>query len=145
MGWKEGFEPSTPGTTIQCSNRLSYSHHRSRSRASRDSGPKKHDVRLEGIEPPTLCLEGRCSIRLSYRRRLGERIARDRLPARTAPRRRKELVRLRGFEPLTPSSGGWCSIQLSYRRTLLPPFIACRIDVEIRWGGGFRHGRGERI
>ena len=26
-GWKMGFEPTTPGTTIQCSNRLSYIHH----------------------------------------------------------------------------------------------------------------------
>ncbi len=27
MGWLKGFEPSTPGTTNQCSNQLSYSHH----------------------------------------------------------------------------------------------------------------------
>jgi hypothetical protein len=27
MGWKTGFEPATPGTTIQCSNQLSYIHH----------------------------------------------------------------------------------------------------------------------
>ena len=26
-GWLRGFEPPTPGTTIQCSNQLSYSHH----------------------------------------------------------------------------------------------------------------------
>ena len=26
-GWKMGFEPTTPGTTIQCSNQLSYIHH----------------------------------------------------------------------------------------------------------------------
>jgi hypothetical protein len=25
-------------------------------------------ARLEGLEPPTLCFEGRCSIQLSYRR-----------------------------------------------------------------------------
>ena len=25
-GWLMGFEPTTPGTTIQCSNQLSYSH-----------------------------------------------------------------------------------------------------------------------
>ena len=28
----------------------------------------KRVARPEGIEPPTLCLEGRCSIRLSYGR-----------------------------------------------------------------------------
>jgi hypothetical protein len=27
FGWKMGFEPTTPGTTIQCSNQLSYIHH----------------------------------------------------------------------------------------------------------------------
>jgi hypothetical protein len=27
IGWKMGFEPTTPGTTIQCSNQLSYIHH----------------------------------------------------------------------------------------------------------------------
>lgn len=26
-GCKMGFEPTTPGTTIQCSNQLSYMHH----------------------------------------------------------------------------------------------------------------------
>ena len=27
MGWVKGLEPSTPGTTIRCSNQLSYTHH----------------------------------------------------------------------------------------------------------------------
>ena len=27
LGWIMGFEPTTPGTTIQCSNQLSYIHH----------------------------------------------------------------------------------------------------------------------
>ena len=26
-GWMMGFEPTTPGTTNQCSNQLSYNHH----------------------------------------------------------------------------------------------------------------------
>ena len=54
VGWVKGFEPSTPGTTIRCSNQLSYTHHRSEM------------VRQEGFEPPAYCLEGSCSIRLSY-------------------------------------------------------------------------------
>ena len=28
LGWVKGLEPSTPGTTIRCSNQLSYTHHR---------------------------------------------------------------------------------------------------------------------
>ena len=28
MGWLTGLEPATPGTTNQCSNQLSYSHHK---------------------------------------------------------------------------------------------------------------------
>ena len=64
VGWVKGLEPSTPGTTIRCSNQLSYTHHitddlgRARSRLAR----------LEGLEPPAHCLEGSCSIHLSYRR-----------------------------------------------------------------------------
>ena len=27
VGWVMGFEPTTPGTTIRCSNQLSYTHH----------------------------------------------------------------------------------------------------------------------
>ena len=27
MGWVKGLEPSTLGTTIRCSNQLSYTHH----------------------------------------------------------------------------------------------------------------------
>ncbi len=52
MGWVMGLEPTTPGTTIRCSNQLSYTHHIL--------------VRQEGFEPPTYCLEGSCSILLSY-------------------------------------------------------------------------------
>ena len=27
LGWLRGFEPPPPGTTIRCSNQLSYNHH----------------------------------------------------------------------------------------------------------------------
>ncbi len=32
LGWVRGLEPPTPGTTIQCSNQLSYTHHFTSSR-----------------------------------------------------------------------------------------------------------------
>ena len=57
LGWVKGLEPSTPGTTIRCSNQLSYTHHML--------------ARPEGFEPSTNALEGRCSIQLSYGRAAG--------------------------------------------------------------------------
>ena len=47
-------------------------------------------ARLEGVEPPTLCFEGRCSIQLSYRRSA---------LALTHKHEPKNLVRPSGFEP----------------------------------------------
>ena len=49
-----GLEPTTTGSTDQCSaNRATFT---------------KSPVRLEGLEPPAHCLEGSCSVHLSYRR-----------------------------------------------------------------------------
>ena len=62
MGWVMGLEPTTPGTTIRCSNQLSYTH-----QINGLSKPRKM-VRQKGFEPPAYCLEGSCSIHLSYRR-----------------------------------------------------------------------------
>ena len=57
MGWVIGLEPMTPRATTWYSNQLSYTHHIA-----------EKMVRLKGLEPPTHCLEGSCSIHLSYRR-----------------------------------------------------------------------------
>ena len=55
MGWKMGFEPTISSATDWRFNRLSYIHHM---------------VRQKGLEPLTYCLEGSCSIQLSYWRKL---------------------------------------------------------------------------
>ena len=67
VGWVKGLEPSTPGTTIRCSNQLSYTHHISG--ITREASPQAalgEMVRQKGFEPPAYCLEGSCSILLSY-------------------------------------------------------------------------------
>ena len=65
VGWVKGLEPSTPGTTIRCSNQLSYTHH-----IYHPHGILADKlVRQKGLEPPAYCLEGSCSIQLSYWRK----------------------------------------------------------------------------
>ena len=63
MGWVKGLEPSTPGTTIRCSNQLSYTH--------QIYGIPWKMARQKGFEPLAYCLEGSCSIQLSYWRVFG--------------------------------------------------------------------------
>ena len=66
MGWVAGFEPATPRATIWYSNQLSYTHHIV---ITLNSGTSFFIMaRLKGLEPLTHCLEGSCSIHLSYRR-----------------------------------------------------------------------------
>ena len=50
-----GLEPTVFSATNWRVNQLRYTHHTAL-------------ARWEGLEPPTLCLEGRCSIQLSYQR-----------------------------------------------------------------------------
>ena len=57
MGWMMGLEPTNAGTTNRCVNHF-----------ATPTIKFVILVRLERFEPPTTCLEGRCSIQLSYRR-----------------------------------------------------------------------------
>ena len=65
MGWVKGLEPSTPGTTIRCSNQLSYTHH-IYIRTGKVLTLQGKMARQKGLEPLAYCLEGSCSIQLSY-------------------------------------------------------------------------------
>ena len=49
LGWVKGLEPSTPGTTIRCSNQLSYTHQIHGVRPEKNGTP-------EGIRTPGLLL-----------------------------------------------------------------------------------------
>ena len=55
-----GLKPTTSRATIWRSNQLNYIHH-----------IQLEMARLKGLEPLTHCLEGSCSIQLSYRRMYG--------------------------------------------------------------------------
>ena len=63
MGWVMGFEPTNTGTTIRGLRPLGDTHH--------ILLVLMKMARQKGLEPLTYCLEGSCSIQLSYWRICG--------------------------------------------------------------------------
>ena len=105
VGWVKGLEPSTPGTTIRCSNQLSYTHHISG--ITREASPRAASgemVRQKGFEPPAYCLEGSCSILLSYWRKWMEQVT--------------------GIEPASPA---WKAGALAIVLHLQEPSATCQL------------------
>ncbi len=56
MGWVMGLEPTTPRTTIWCSNQLSYTHHK-----------KLSLVGAKGFEPSTPWSQTKCANQAALR------------------------------------------------------------------------------
>ena len=63
LGWVMGLEPTTPGTTIRCSAIELHPPHMTQVHADL---LQESLVRQKGLEPLAYCLEGSCSIQLSY-------------------------------------------------------------------------------
>ena len=78
MGWIVGFEPTVSSATNWRFNQLSYTHHM---------------ARLKGLEPLTHCLEGSCSIHLSYKR----------ISSPTLQNVWRKMERVMGIEPTRPA------------------------------------------
>ncbi len=70
-GWVKGLEPSTSRSTIWRANQLHHTHHINFSLTAEKLMSAGKQACLEGFEPPTHGLEGRCSILLSYKHSRG--------------------------------------------------------------------------
>jgi hypothetical protein len=113
-----GFEPTTLGITIRCSNQLSYNHRRENYNTM---------ARPTGIEPVTAGLEGRCSIRLSY-----GRSSRDsRIEAHKLRYVRPKMVGVERFELPTSCSQSRRATRLRYTPIKHIPSLLICVPIDI--------------
>ena len=147
-----GLEPTTTGITIRYSNQLSYTHRGTlfadlaadsdlqilldrdiarRVQPDRFLTAIARVARPTGLEPATVGLEGRCSIRLSYGRIVSRIVARKpRRPSNASCLARAKVVGVEGFEPPTPCSQSRCATRLRYT----PPLLTRRCAIARRKG-----------
>ena len=90
-------------------------------------------VSASGFEPETVCLEGRCSIQLSYAPEVFKKVSLETVPIKIGMLNLAELrtliflkfsiffVGVAGFEPAT----SWSQTRRDDRTTLHPEFLGC--------------------
>ena len=104
VGWVKGLEPSTPGTTIRCSNQLSYTHHISCTREPATYSKKSGTP--EGTRTP------------------GPLLRRQLLYPTELLAHRKKLERVTGIEPASPA---WKAGALAIVLHLQEPSATCQL------------------
>ena len=119
MGWVKGLEPSTPGTTIRCSNQLSYTHHTASAQWQRPQPLTQEKPSLPACGPDASPLNGTGTPEGT--RTPGPLLRRQLL---YPPELQAHMERVMGIEPTRPA---WKAgiLPLNYTR-IVGAFSLCR-------------------